>query len=108
MPNSKVFTATAEGHKVFVNGQEVPQVNILSQGKAASSGIMILNGTDKVYIAIPVDNLKQILDLVINLANSAASGILAENGGGSITTPTFAADMADIALSAAELKDNLQ
>ena len=108
MPKTKIFNATAKDGKVSVNGQEVPQVNILSQGNAASSGIMILNGTDKVYITIPVESLKQILDLVINLANSAASGILAENGGGTITTPTFTADMADIAQSAAELKDNLQ
>lgn len=108
MPKTKIFNATAKDGKVSVNGQEVPDTVILSQGKAASGGIMILNGTDKVYIAIPVESLKQILDLVINLANSAASGILAENGGGTITTPAFAADMADIAQSAAELKDNLQ
>lgn len=108
MQKTKIFKAQAKGGKVFVNGQEVPQTEILSQGQAESKGVMILNAKDKVYIAIPIDSLKEILALIKNLAETAASGVLASNGGGNITTPDYAANMQKLAQSAEALKDNLQ
>lgn len=108
MQKTKIFKAQAKGGKVFVNGQEVPQTEILSQGKAASKGVMLLNGKDKAYIAIPIDSLKEILALIKSLASIAAGGILASNGGGNITTPDFAANMQKLAQAAGDLKDNLQ
>lgn len=108
MTKTKIFKAEAKAGKVFVGGQEVPQTEILSQGKAASKGVMLLNGPDKVYIAVPVDSLKEILGLIKSLAATAAGGVLASNGGGNITTPDFAANMQKLAQAAEDLKDNLQ
>lgn len=108
MTKTKIFKAEAKDGKVFVSGKEVPQTEILSQGKAASKGVMLLNGPDKVYIAVPIGSLKEILDLIKSLAAIAAGGILASNGGGNITTPDFTANMQKLAQAAGDLKDNLQ
>ncbi|MGB2579400.1 hypothetical protein AAIR98_001319 [Elusimicrobium simillimum] len=104
---TKILKANAKDGKVLINGQEVPGADILSQGKAASEGVIILNELEKVYIAMPMDSIKQLLTIVAALADGVGGGVSAANGGGPIA-PTLAADMAAISAKIDQLKGNLQ
>ena len=108
MLKTMALTATCKNGKVTVNGAEVPGAVILPAGKAKSNGMAILSGEKVFYIAVPVDTLADLIDLVGTLADTVASGVLPSNGGGAITSGTFAADLAQIKTQLTQLKGAMQ
>ncbi len=90
------FDANCENGKVTVNGANVPGAVVLSSGKAKSRGMAVFSGDKVFYVAVPMATLDSLIDLVGTLAGTVASGVLASNGGGPITSGTFAADLQKI------------
>lgn len=105
---TKTISATCEGGKVFVEGQEVPQAVILSAGQAKSAGCAVFSGSDVFYVAVPVDTLTQIISLVSNLTDTLSAGIMASNGGGPITSDSFSAGLAALKVELIKLKGAMQ
>lgn len=105
---TKVISATCEGGRVFINGAEVPQAVILSAGQAKSTGCAVFSAENVFYVAVPVGTLTQLIGLVANLADTLTSGILASNGGGNITSGTFAAELARLKAELNNLKGGMQ
>ncbi len=103
-----VVKATAASGKVTTEGGAVSGAEILSQGNMPSEGVLIISGDKVFYIAIPIESIKSILDLIGQVATVAASGILPSNAGGDITSSTFASQMAALAAQAQALKGQLQ
>lgn len=106
--NTKVFEASCSLDNVSVEGNVIPEVKILSAGKSLSNGLLIVNGADKIYIAIPIDSIKSFIDNVSNLIDTLSSGILPSNSGGQITSGTFTSDLAAIKSALTTLKGALQ
>ena len=105
---TKAIRATCEGGKVFVSGAEVPQAVILSAGQAKSQGCAVFSGGNVFYVAIPVETLTQLIGLVSTLADTLSAGIMASNGGGPITSATFAAELAGLKTELNKLKGGMQ
>ena len=93
---------------VKIDGVELPGAVILSAGQADSQGAAIISGGDVFYVAVPMGTLSQLIGLVGTLAQTVASGVLAGNAGGAITSPTFAADLAQLKAQLDQLKEQMQ
>lgn len=104
---TKILIAKAENGEVTVEAGKVPGAQILSAGKAASNGILIISEGNKIYFALPMDSISGILDLMSELSNTLGTGIAASNGGGAIA-PTLATDMQALIQKINQLKENLQ
>lgn len=98
---TQVFNAACENGQVTVNGVPVPGAVVLSAGAAKSQGAALFSGPSVFYIAVPMDTLDSLIDLVSQLADAVKNGVLASNAGGAITAPTFAAGLEQV-------KQNLQ
>ena len=96
-----VFSAECENGQVTVNGAPVPGAVVLSAGAAKSQGAALFSGASVFYIAVPMDTLDSLIDLVSQLADAVKNGVLASNAGGAITAPTFTAGLEQV-------KQNLQ
>lgn len=105
---SKAINAVCENGKVTVNGAEVPGAVVVSAGQAKSEGVAIFSGPDVFYVAVPVQTLVQLIELTARLAQTVASGVLSGNGGGAITSGSFAADLAQLKSALNELKGAMQ
>lgn len=105
---TKVFKASCKNKQVTINGTQVPGALIASAGVAESEGFLIFCGPDAVYVAVPVESMKQIITLTADLADKVASGVLASNAGGNITSPTFSAELTQIKNQFEKLKEALQ
>lgn len=109
MSNIIVLDAICVNEFVKINNDiVVPETSILSDGKASSTGILIINDEKKIYIAIPIDSIKAIIDNISSLCDILSTGILASNGGGAITSPTFTTNLTALKNTLTALKGNLQ
>lgn len=108
MSKTIVLMAECENGKVTVNGAEIPGAVILPAGKAKSTGMAVLSGKNAFYVAVPMDTLSSLIDLVGTLAETVASGVLPSNSGGAITSGSFAADLAQIKTQLTQLKGAMQ
>ena len=63
---SKVLDATCVNNKVTCEGSEVPNVTVLSEGVAESSGLLILEDDRKTYVPKTSPDLKAALELIIS------------------------------------------
>lgn len=80
----------------MIGGKVVPQCPILGQG-GDSTGIVVISQSELAYIPNTTPDLSSNIDYVvagltgaINALTAIASGVNASNGGGAITTGTFA------------------
>ena len=105
---SRAINAVCENGKVSVNGAEVPGAVILSAGQARSQGFAIFSGPDVFYVAVPIKTLSSLIDLTAQLTQAVASGVLASNGGGPITSSSFSADLAQLQSALNELEGAMQ
>jgi hypothetical protein len=115
----KILSAQAQKNEVSVKDGDisgkVPKVEILSVGKAESKGILIISQDKKVYIALPMDSISKILELLTDALSKISGDVPA-----SINVPTQAgpvpvpvapalkADMQSIIREIKDLKGNLQ
>lgn len=99
-----VFNAECESGKVTVNGAEVPGATILSAGQEKSQGAAIFSAGSVFYIAVPLNTLDALIDLVGQLADAVANGVLPSNTGGPITAGTFTADLQKVKQDLQKLK----
>lgn len=105
---SKAISAACKGGQVSVNGKNVPNVQILSAGKGASTGLLLISGPEAFYVAVPVGTLASLLEQVSKLAQAVATGVLASNVGGPIVSGCFATDLAQIQQALKMLKEDMQ
>lgn len=112
---SKILAASCVDNKVTVEGKEIEGAIILSQGKASSTGIVIIEEDKVTYIAMNTTDLATTIDKTVELINAIAPILTAIGAGmtGPMTAPppTLAADVAQLQTKASELlqlKDNLK
>ena len=105
---TKVFNATCKSGTVTINGAELPGAGIYSAGKAQSQGLAILSGGNAFYIAVPIDTISQLIALVSQMAQTVSTGVMPSNGGGSITSGTFATDLLQLKTRLDQLKEAMQ
>lgn len=90
----RIFEANLTSGKVYIhNGTvEVPNVKILSEGVGDSTGIMLLQGSECIYIAETAGDLKKGLQIIANGFGDLASNVVQATGGSTDTggaTPQF-------------------
>jgi hypothetical protein len=108
MPDKMIILeAIAEKGQVKTEGGKVPDAIIMSNGAAASKGFLFLHGNKAIYVALPMDTMTQILDLIKSLAQKVGADVAASNGGGPIA-PALAADMEALSAEVEQLKENMQ
>lgn len=103
-----VFKATCSNGVVKINGVELPDAVILPAGQADSQGAAIISGGEAFYVAVPIETISQLIGLVSQLTQTVSSGVLPSNGGGAITSGTFAADLMNLKAQLDALKGNIQ
>lgn len=74
---SKVLSATCVNNKVNCESAEVPGVTILSEGVAASTGLLILEDDKKTYVAKTSPDLKTALTQLVSALTQTASALTA-------------------------------
>lgn len=93
----RIFEAIAVGGQVFINGTVlVPGAKIMSEGVGASTGILLLQGSECIYIAETAGDLKNALQIIADGFGTLSADVTAATGGTSDVggaTPTFKADM---------------
>lgn len=94
----RIFEAILTSGKVYINNGtvEVPNVKILSEGAGDSTGIMLLQGAECIYIAETAGDLKQGLQIIADGFGKLANDVIQATGGTSDVggaTPTFKTDM---------------
>jgi hypothetical protein len=90
----RIFEANLTSGKVYIhNGTvEVPNVKVLSEGAGDSTGILLLQGAECIYIAETAGDLKQGLQIIANGFGDLASNVVQATGGSTDTggaTPQF-------------------
>lgn len=98
---SKVLFAECDGsEKIFVDGLEVPDAVILSEGKQASDGILVIEGELVKYLTSSAADLKTALEkMAVGLDKVKASIDLLSTGltgATSAAPPTLAVSLAEI------------
>lgn len=109
----RIFEAILQESKVFINNGtvEVPNVKILSEGVGDSEGVLILSGSECVYIAQTTGDVKNALTILKDGFNKLANDVVQASGGTSDVggaTPTFKADMQQVASKLEELIGGLK
>lgn len=94
----RIFEAILTSGKVYINNGtvEVPNVKVLSEGAGDSEGILLLQGTECIYIAETAGDLKQGLQIIADGFGTLANDVTEATGGSVDTggaTPTFKSDM---------------
>lgn len=94
----RIFEANLTSGKVYINNGrvEVPNVKVLSEGAGDSEGILLLQGSECIYIAETAGDLKQGLQIIANGFGTLANDVIQATGGSTDTggaTATFKTDM---------------
>lgn len=105
---TKILIAKAENGVVTVEAGKVPGAQILSSGNAASSGVLIISEGSKIYIALPMDSITQLINSVDSLISKITVASLGIPTQGWATPPTLPADVLSVKQELAQLKENLQ
>ena len=105
---TKILVATAENGKVSIEAGQVPDAKILSAGKAKSNGILIISEDNKVYIAIPMDSIGKILDLLKTALETITATSLGTPTQGWSVAPTLPTELVETIQAISDLKGNLQ
>lgn len=85
---TRIFDATCVAGVVKVEGIEIPDVEIITQGTKSSTGILILNGNEKKYVTANTTDIVDFLDEVAGVLNTIATTLTAIGSG--MTGPTTA------------------
>lgn len=97
----RIFEAILTSGKVYINNGtvEVPNVKILSEGAGDSEGIMLLQGSECIYIAETAGDLKKGLQIIADGFGTLSGDVIKATGGTTDTggaSPTFEADMKQV------------
>lgn len=103
----KIFNAKCEGGKVIVNGLAVENCPILGEG-GESSGFVVMAEGELVYLPKTSPDLYTTLQYLSTALHTIATGIFQQNGGGNITTGSFAGDLGTIKAQVDELRGALK
>lgn len=75
---SKILSATCDATgKVTAEGVQVPAAQVLTEGKQASSGILIMEADKVWYVAMSSSDLKTSIDKTAQALQKAADGLTA-------------------------------
>ncbi len=105
---TKILIAKAENGDVTVESGKVPDAQILSSGKAASNGILIISEDNKIYIAIPMNSITQLISAVDDFISKITLASLGAPMQGWSAPPTLPTDVLPVKQALAQLKENLQ
>jgi len=113
---SKILEATCEDGIVTALGVEVQDVEILSEGVGASSGVLILDGDKAYYVAKTSPDLKTTLEKLSDALGSISSALSAIDGAGHLIAatagvpgpPVASGDISSLNSSKGELDDLLE
>jgi hypothetical protein len=86
MTMSKMLEATCVGGVVTQGGAPVPGADVLSEGIGASTGVLLLDDDQAVYVAKISPDLKSTLDGLITALTSISSALNALNTATLVTT----------------------
>ena len=94
----RIFEANLTSGKGYINNGtvEVPNVKILSEGVGDSTGIMLLQGPECIYIAETAGDLKKGLQIIADGFGTLSGDVVQATGGTTDTggaSPKFATDM---------------
>lgn len=110
---SKVLVASCENEKVTVEGKEV-EATILSQGKASSTGIVVMDGDKVYYIALmgadlitTLEKTSAALEKIASTLTDIGSGMTGPSTAPPPTLGTSVAEINAIVSELDQLKDNL-
>ena len=97
----RIFEAILTSGKVYINNGtvEVPNVKILSEGAGDSEGIMLLQGSECIYIAETAGDLKKGLQIIADGFGTLSGDVIKATGGTTDTggaSPTFETDMKQV------------
>lgn len=97
----RIFEAILTSGKVYINNGtvEVPNVKILSEGAGDSEGIMLLQGSECIYIAETAGDLKKGLQIIADGFGTLSGDVIKATGGTKDTggaSPTFETDMKQV------------
>ena len=100
----RIFEANLTSGKVYINDGtvEVPNVKILSEGAGDSTGIMLLQGSECIYIAETVGDLKKGLQIIADGFGTLSGDVVQATGG---TTDTGGASPTDKKKVQSDLND---
>jgi hypothetical protein len=116
----RYLEATCENYEVKINGKIVSDAVILSEGKAASTGFLILNLDKPYYIGKVTPDLKstiQKVDDLLDLMNDLFSALTTSFAGGLAAldvgvflanTSTLGAEITSLKTGIESLRDNLK
>lgn len=98
---SKVFQASFDGSKVLYSGYEVPNCEVVSEGKGASNGLLFISEGRVFYVASSALDIKSTLEKLSSvLTEVVASLTTLDNkpvgGTGSAPAPALATNIANI------------
>jgi hypothetical protein len=85
---SKVIEATCVAGVVTADTVPVPDAEILSEGVASSSGVLVMDEDKATYIAKTSPDLKETLDKLASALDNIASALSAIDGAGYIISVT--------------------
>lgn len=103
----KIFNAKRTGGVITADKGVVVDCPVLGEG-GDSEGVIIMAEGKLVYIPKRSPDLLKTLQLLSTTLSTMASGIFQANGGGNITSQTFAQELADIKKQVDELRGKLK
>ena len=105
---SKALEATCVAGVVTSEGVPVPDTTILSEGVAASEGLLILDEDKKTYIPKTSPDLKETLDKIVSVLGQISSALSALDTAGFLISATMGVPSPPVAASEISAIDTLQ
>lgn len=113
---SKAISATCQGGVVKVSDLPIPEVNVMSEGVAASEGVLFIERDELYYLAKITPDLKTAIDKIASALSQIATALTTLDakpvgGTGSAPAPAVAAAITQISSIQSELtvlKGNLR
>lgn len=78
---SKILDASCDASgKVTCEGVEIPTATVLSEGKKASTGVMLLDGSKARYVTSSATDIKDLITSLVEIVNQTAVILSAIDG----------------------------
>lgn len=70
---TKVVPATCENEEVTADDVVVPEADILSQGKKASAGLLVIDRDKKTYLTSNAEDIADLIESLVEIINQIAT-----------------------------------
>lgn len=103
----QIFKAKCKSKQVLLDNSVVPNCPILGEG-GDSNGWLVIADAEFVYLPKTTPDIYELIGHIMNALQAIASGILKENGGGSITTANFSTNLLKVRSDLEKLRGRLK